>query len=271
MIKHEPAEVVGIEILARQPSGAALARVVDVPEGSAMAVGAHVVLAATDPCGECEVCRRGGAAVCPRMQPRGDGWTARVSTRFMVTLGDGLELPMPAAAAVGGDIAVAYTLYARTGIAPRDPVVVIGDTAVSRFLVEILRAKGATPVLVTTHPELRDAAVRRGANVVASAAEVIAATESLGLGNRPLRIIAAAPSAIAAELAGPRATLTLLAPALDIPAAVVAREVTIIGVAGAHPDLITEAAAMCAKGEIDLAGGITMSDDPTRARIITRA
>ncbi|MFT3692200.1 MAG: hypothetical protein QM831_03600 [Kofleriaceae bacterium] len=268
MIKHEPAEVVGIEILARQPNGAALARVTDVPDGSLVVVGSHVLLAASDPCGECEVCRRGGAAVCPRMQPRGDAWTARVSTRFMVTLGDGLELPMPAAAAVGGDIAIAYTLYARTGIAPRDPVVVIGDTAITRFLVEILRAKGATPVVVTTNDDLSATAQRRGANVVADASGVAAATESLGLGARPLRIIATAPSSIAAELAGPRATLTLLAPALDVPASVIAREVTIIGVAGAHPDLITEAAAMCAKHEIDLVAGV--GDGGTRARVLTR-
>ncbi|HEY0254174.1 MAG TPA: alcohol dehydrogenase catalytic domain-containing protein, partial [Kofleriaceae bacterium] len=220
MVAHEPAEVVGIAILARQPSGAVLARVTEVPDGSPIAVGAKVLLAAIDPCGECEVCRRGGAAVCPRMQPRAidADWNARVSTRFMVTLGDGLELPEPAAAAVGGEVAIAYTLYARTGIAPRDPVVVIGDTAVTRFLVEILRAKGATPVVVTTNADLAESATKRGAIVVADSAGVVAATESLGLGARPLRIIATAPSELAATLAGSRSTLTLLAPALPVPA-----------------------------------------------------
>ncbi|MEO6771525.1 MAG: hypothetical protein ABI467_00695, partial [Kofleriaceae bacterium] len=135
-----------LELLARQPSGAALGRT---------AGGALVLIGPTDPCGECEVCRRGGAAVCAHAQPRDrEAWTARVSSRWAVELGDGLDLPVPAAAAVPGDVAIAYTLYARTGLAARDPVVVLGDTAVTRFLVEILRAKGLVPVLVTAHPEL---------------------------------------------------------------------------------------------------------------------
>jgi hypothetical protein len=33
----------------------------------------------------------------------------------------------------------------------------------------------------------------------------------------------------------------------------------VIGVAAAHPDLIVEAAAMCARGEIDLLGGASTS------------
>jgi D-arabinose 1-dehydrogenase-like Zn-dependent alcohol dehydrogenase len=191
----------------------------------------------------------------------------------MVELGDGLDLPAPAAAAVPGDIAVAYTLYARTGLAPRDPVVVLGDTAVTRFLLEILRAKGLTPVVVTKHPALGAWAAEKGALVVGEPGGVAAATATLGLGERPLRVIATAANALAAaaELAGPRATLTVLAPAGDLPGSLLAREVTIIGVAGAHPDLITETAAMCAKGEIDLAGGVTQDpNDPTRALVIVR-
>jgi hypothetical protein len=77
----------------------------------------------------------------------------------------------------------------------------------------------------------------------------------------------------AAALAGPRATLTAYidgdAPAL--PASVLAREVMVIGVAGPHPDLIVEAAALCVKGEIDLVGGVTTdARDTTRALVIAR-
>jgi threonine dehydrogenase-like Zn-dependent dehydrogenase len=260
-----PVELLELELVARQPSGAALGRT---------AAGVLVVIGPNDPCGECEVCRRGGAAVCAHARPRErDAWTARVSSRWVVELGDGLELPAPAAAAVAGDVAIAYTLYARTGLAPRDPVVVLGDTAVTRFLVEILRAKGLTPVVVTKHAELGAWAAAKGALVAADPAGVAAATATLGLGERPLRVIATAAASLgaAAELAGPRATLTVLAPAGDVPGGLLAREVTIIGVAGAHPDLITEAAAMCAKGEIDLAGGITHDPaDPTRALVVVR-
>ncbi len=257
-----PAELLDVELLARQPSGAALARVV--------ADGTHVLIGPSDPCGECEVCRRGGAAVCAHAVTRDPGaWTARVSGRWAVPLGAGFEaLRTAAAAAIPGDLALAYTLYARTGLGPRDPVVVTGATAITRFVVAILRAKGLTPVVLTDRPEI----VADGAIAVAAATEVTAAIESLGLGARPVRVIAtdAASIAIAAELAGPRATLTVLAPVGALPGFLVAREVTIIGVAGAHPDLVTEVAAMCVKGELDL-GSATTEDprDATRALVIS--
>jgi L-idonate 5-dehydrogenase len=270
---HAPPEVLDIELLARQPSGAALARVTATPDGALVTTGTLVLVGPTDPCGECEVCRRGGAPVCGQAGRRDPAaWTARVSSRWLVALGDGLELPSPAAAAVPGDLAIAYTLYARTGLAPRDPVVVTGATAITRFVVEILRAKGLTPVVVTSHAELAVWATARGA-LVAEPAAVTAAITTLGLGARPLRVIAtdAGSLATAAALAGPRATLTVLAPAQALPAQLIADEVTIIGVAGAHPDLVTEVAAMCAKGEIDLVAGTTADPrDPTRALVLAR-
>ena len=78
------------------------------------------------------------------------------------------------------------------------------------------------------------------------------------MGNRPLRAARDRRVAeLAAALAGPRATLTRArARRRALPGDLVAREVTVIGVAGPHPDLIVEAAAMCVKGEIDLAGGV---------------
>ncbi|HEY6038776.1 MAG TPA: hypothetical protein VIV58_31050, partial [Kofleriaceae bacterium] len=55
-----PVELVELELLARQPSGAALART---------ASGGLALIGPLDPCGECEVCRRGGAAVCAHARP----------------------------------------------------------------------------------------------------------------------------------------------------------------------------------------------------------
>jgi hypothetical protein len=89
---------------------------------------------------------------------------------------------------------------------------------------------------------------------------------------KPWRVLAATREAVprAAALAGPRATLTLLAPVPDLPGDLVAREVTVIGVAGAHPDLIVEVAAMCAKGEIDLAGGTAAAPDELLRAVVWR-
>jgi len=282
-MNHEPhaLELVGIAVEAMQPSGAAVGRVDDASEGGAVLLGKRVLVGPLDPCGQCEVCRRGGAAVCPLAKRREQVPVSRlrVSSRWVVALGDGLELPTPAAAAVAGDVATAYTLYARTGLGPREPVVIVGDTARTRFLVEIVRAKDITPTVIAGG----DAAWRNwllGKGVAVVPADdpnvhgaVTAAVAAQGLGARPWRVIATAASVLqrAAELAGPRATLTVHvdgdAPAL--PGSVLAREVTVIGVAGPDPDLIVEAAALCVKGEIDLAGGVSQeAADATRARVI---
>jgi D-arabinose 1-dehydrogenase-like Zn-dependent alcohol dehydrogenase len=252
----EPEQLVELDILAEAPAcGSAVARAGD----------RRVLVGPSDACGQCEVCRRGGAAVCPHARPRG----VRVSTRWLVTLDGELELPVPAAAAVAGDITTAYTLYARTGLAPRDPVAITGATAVARFLVQILRAKGITPVVVGGTWASWVTSV--GALHAASTADVAPALATLGLGVRPVRVIATDPAAIAdaAALAGPRATLTVLGAPVSVPGELLGREVTIIGVAGPHPDLVTEAAAMCAKREIDLADGVT-GDPADRTRTLVR-
>lgn len=161
-------ELIGIAIEAMQPSGAAVGRVDDASEGSAVLLGKRVLVGPLDPCGQCEVCRRGGAAVCPAAKRRdGIGTRMRVASRWVVALGDGLDLPVPAAAAVAGDVATAYTLYARTGLSPRDPVVIVGHDAVARFLVEIVRAKGITPTVIAEPDEpWRDWLLGKGAAVV---------------------------------------------------------------------------------------------------------
>src|SRR5258706_1492815 len=97
---REEAESVGIAIEAAQPSGAAVGIVDDAGEKSAVLLGKRVLVPAFDPCGQCDVCRRGGAAVCPLAKRRAETPARlRVSSRWLVTLGHGLELPVPAAGA----------------------------------------------------------------------------------------------------------------------------------------------------------------------------
>jgi threonine dehydrogenase-like Zn-dependent dehydrogenase len=202
-----------------------------------------------------------------------------------VALADGLELPVPAAAAVAGDVTTAYTLYARTGLSSREPVVVLGTNPIARFLVEILRTKGITPTVIVdgdsgSNAAWQDWLLAKGAAAVtggdpsALRATVTAAISAQGQGARPWRLIVTDARELprAALLAGPRATLTVLTtgetPA--VPGDLIAREVAILGVAGPHPDLVVEAAALCVKGEIDLVGGVSVGDatDPTRAQVI---
>src|SRR5262245_63714005 len=91
-------ELVGIAVEAAQPSGAAVGIVDDASEGAAILLGKRVLVGPVDPCGQCEVCRRGGAAVCPFATRREVGARIRVASRWVVALDRGLELPIPAAA-----------------------------------------------------------------------------------------------------------------------------------------------------------------------------
>jgi len=282
-------ELVGIAVDARQPGGALVGRVEEASDGATALVGRRVLAGPSDPCGQCEVCRSGGAAVCPHPRPRpaSPAPLLRLPTRWLVPLADGLDLPLPAAAAVAGDVTTAYTLYARTGLGPRDPAVITGATGVTRFLVDILRAKGLTPTVVVApagsgsappaSPGWIDWLEARGARVVTSAepAAVTAAIAAQGLGTRPSRVLCTEPATLAqaAALAGPRATLTVLASGdAPLPASLLAREVLVIGVAGPHPDLVVEVAALCAKGDLDLVGGVsTDPTDRTRATVVPAA
>ena len=230
-----------------------------------------VLVGPIDPCGECDVCRRGGAAVCPSAMRR-DALAPRVevAARWVVPLDDGLELPSPWAAAVAGDVSLAYTLYARAGVAPREPVVVVGACPIGRFLVEILLAKGIAPVALGGPDAWRAFLASRSVPVGSDTAALRAALDALDLGSRPWRVICADPAQTEAAIAiaGPRATLTALAG--DAPAAlsgsVLAREIAVTGVAGAHPDLMVEAAALCVRGDVDLLAGTTRTPgDPLRA------
>ncbi|MDX2089482.1 MAG: alcohol dehydrogenase catalytic domain-containing protein [Kofleriaceae bacterium] len=239
---------------------AGIGRVVEVGTHAAGLADKRVLVGPFDPCGECEVCRRGGAAVCPSARRR-TAWPGRViaAARWVIVLGDGLDVPSPSGAAIPGDVALAYTLYARTGAAPREPIVVTGAAPVTRFLVEILTAKGLTFAvhLGAPSPAWTSWLAAKGAPTATSAIELETYFAGAGLARRPWRVIATSADSvpIAADLSGPRATITALAPFSSLPGELAAREVTVITVAGAHPDLVVEAAAMCVKGEIDLAGG----------------
>jgi D-arabinose 1-dehydrogenase-like Zn-dependent alcohol dehydrogenase len=244
-------------------------------------VGKHVLVGTADPCGECEVCRRGGATVCPLAKRRTHVGEKRTIAegRWLVALGDGLELPLPAAAAVAGDVTLAYTFYARTGLSPQDAVVLTGRTPVARFLIQILRAKGITPTVVSD-VEASDAwsdwllatgvAIARvdpSASATEARAIVGAAIRAQGASTRPWRILAL-DARRGFDLAGPRTSLTV-GPVESIDPGMVGNEVTLVGIAREHPDLIVEAAAMCAKGEVDLLGSTTIEPgDPTRSHVV---
>jgi threonine dehydrogenase-like Zn-dependent dehydrogenase len=250
------------------PGVAAVGRVVDSGPDGRHLIGARVVIGPHQACGECDVCRRGGAAVCPVGQTLGIDapGTAAVHVigraRWVLPLDADLAVPGPAAAVLGYEAALAYALYARAGVGPGEPTVVIGDGAVARLLVDVLVAKHAAPVVATADDGLGAWAAGRGAAVVARAGDLATAVRDAhaarGHGARPWKLFACDGDPEAAlSIAGPRATVAIAA--LEVRGdsrlgAAVDREVTAIGVRGAHPDLMPEVAALAVRGELDVAG-----------------
>lgn len=225
---------------AEVPGLAAVGRVVETGPGGRHLQGARVVVGPIQPCGDCDLCRRGAAPVCPAGRTLGvdvPGTLARrvvARARWVLRLDGELDIPGPTASVLGHEAALAYALYARAGVGPRDPTIVLGDGAVARLLTQILAAKNAAP----------------GGD---------------GGGDRPRKIFAVDGIGVAEALAiaGPRATIAVEASrsatgeVAGLEAAL-AREVTVIGVAGAHPDLLPEIAALVVRGELDLAAAATV-------------
>jgi D-arabinose 1-dehydrogenase-like Zn-dependent alcohol dehydrogenase len=253
---------------AAAPGLAAVGRVVDGGPGAAHLLGQRVLAGRFAPCGECDVCRRGGAVVCPtgealgaRRGALGDGHGRLAApARWLIPLEGPLAVAGASAAVLGWEAALAYALYARAGVGPREPVVVIGDDAVAALLRQILAAKHASVLdLAAATPEHdNDDADDVRARLVAAAA-------AAGHGARPWKVLEttgeAALRARALAIAGPRVVVALAAPPGAAPvtdaaatSAALAREVTIVGVAGAHPDLLTEVAALAVRGELDPVG-----------------
>jgi len=268
-----PEDDVTIDVDAWQ-NHACVGVVVEAGDRARVLLGKRVLAGTADACGECEVCRAGGASVCALSRARTVAKRTTAMARWLVALGDGLELPLPAAAAVAGDVTLAYTIYARSNLSQADAVVLVGKAPVTRFLVEILRAKSIAPVVIAEpDPAWTDWLVARGAAIVERTGDVAARVREVvaaqGRGMRPTRVIATAGDAIelACQLAHRRGTLTLV-PGRGLDVGIVAeREVTVIGVAREHPDLIVEAAAMCVKGQIDLVGGVSLEPHPTRSYV----
>lgn len=245
----------------RVPGAAAVGVVTAVGVAADEWLGARVLVPTVDACGECDRCRRGGAALCATggrlgvTAPGALATTITAAARWLVRLDGALALPTPHAAALGGELARAYALYARAGVGPRDPVVVLGGGPLARATVEILLQKGATPVCATD-----DAATiaALGERAAVTAIHTAAIEDALGsAGPRPRRVIVTDAALLEAGLrvAGPRATVVVAAGDAEVapPLAIaLAEEVTLTGVLDCHPDLVPELAALVARGDLSL-------------------
>lgn len=278
----------------RTPGGAVVGSITRAGENARHAIGARVVVGPEQPCGECDICRRGGAVCCPRGRILGrtiDGGMAShivARARWLCRIDGELAIPGPAACLVGRELAWAYAMFARAGVAPGEPVVIVDSGAndiVARFLVQVAIFRGVRPMVVIANENdelagwlrARDATpigIPASSDLHAARDAVIQAADSAGFGQRPWTIFETSAlhhqRRLAHSLVGPAATLVLFAASARgrdersnvdsaSPAsfersveAMATANATCIGVAGAHPDLLPETAALVVRGVIDL-------------------
>jgi len=240
------------------PGGAAVGVVVDTGDAATQLAGKRVLVTPLMPCGECDACRRGAAAACPRGQRLGHTANGTLAShvvargRWLLPLQDRLDVPGPAAAMLGGHAATAYAAFARAGVSPGEPVVIVGDNTIARFTAQIATAKGA-------HPFLAGAASGDAAETVEQQ------IETAGHVGKPRRIFETSAHAderrLALSLANPGATVAMLSrdaagaagPDADVQThGWLAQHAAVLGIAGAHPDFAAEVVALAVRDQLDL-------------------
>lgn len=231
--------------------GAAVGRVVDTGPAATGLRDKRVLVGPLMPCGECDACRRGAAPACPRGQRLGDTSDGAIAShvvargRWALPLEGSLDVAGPNAALLAREAAIAYAAFARAGIHPSEPVVVVGDGLIARFVAEVATAKGAEPFADDADLEDRLAAAGQAAKprrIFETSAAIDARQRALALAN-------------------PGATVTLLssfaagAPASAAPVAVeswLSAHATVLGCAGAHPDFLAEVVALAVREQLDV-------------------
>jgi threonine dehydrogenase-like Zn-dependent dehydrogenase len=222
--------------------------VTEAGEAATDRVGRRVLVGPVQPCGECDVCRRGRVSVCPNRTRRGVeldgalGGQMVARSRWLCDL-EGLGAPEgPEAAALAREAPLAYEMFARAGVAPGETTIWIGGGPIARFGLEIARAKGA--VAFASEPG-------------AGAARPFRIFETSGRDDARLRAVSLADDGAIVTMLSGEATGAGDAAPLPL-AAALDREVVLVGVSGAHPDLLPECAALVARGELDVAGAVDL-------------
>jgi D-arabinose 1-dehydrogenase-like Zn-dependent alcohol dehydrogenase len=266
----------------RVPGGELVGVVAEAGGECSLRAGQAVLAPRVLSCGECDWCRRGNDAVCPRRLLPGvdvDGGLASevvLPSRPLCLLDEGLrpaDDDLWTLAALVHGVALPYQALARLAMAPGQLVTVVGAGAIGLLTAQLVRAKGGVPLLLSmsSSPPLealwrcaredgitvlsqmrldatmgdrltaveRELEVRPGPRLVVDTLGTPAAT-ALAVG------LAVGGGAVAMTRCTDNATQLSLATLLH-------RQVTVLAIPYAHPELLTELAALVARGELTFA------------------
>ncbi len=241
-----------------------LARVVSAGEGADPGLdGRLVVIPALRSCGACLPCRRGHAALCRKLATTTPSATEEhVLARLAVALEpDGtparrgaLTAPAePLLLAALADVGLlAYVAVIRASVEPNRAAIVLGRGPLATFVAGLVEHRGAAPIRV--RDESDEAGIER-------------ALEARGIDpfGVPLIDASGGPVARAVALARPGSLVVLArsggASMID-GATLAAGGLAVVGVGGAHPDLLTELVAFVCAGTLSLASLVRVVEAP---------
>jgi hypothetical protein len=167
----------------------------------------------------------------------------RCPARWILPLEDGLELPA-AAAVCGADLASAYALVVAANTLPRAPMLIVGATATAELVARVASGRNVT---IEHLRSPADTPRFEGSDRVF----VVIADASPELSAAACALVQSLDRPSVAVLAG------VAAANLDL-ATIASRGTTVVGVPGAHPDLLAEIAALVVKGQIELDDLVTV-------------
>jgi alcohol dehydrogenase len=150
------------------PGGGVVGRVIATGAAATEWDGRRVALPRLLPCGECHFCRRAAPEGCPdrgelgASRPGGLAGEIRAPARWLAPADGELAVPAAAAAILGDDALLVYTLYCRAGVAPGEPAVILGAGPRSAIATAIAESRGARTARAAGVEDLADVAERDG-------------------------------------------------------------------------------------------------------------
>lgn len=242
--------------------------VVETGEAASAWAGVRVMVPALQSCGECESCRRGFVAVCPKRVVLGrdiDGACASrvvADARWVTPLDKGLEkLSGPEAAFCCGPLLTAYGLFCRAGTGAGDIALILGQGPIASALSVLAKSRGTKVLRASEEHTIAELVSENNKDNLPMRIFVCDDSKGSDINNSDIAISAATPGSIIVTC--------VAAGSMDLKD-LLEKELTLVALPFPHPDLLPETAALVAKGAVSLSELITTEvlcgDSPNRVK-----